>query len=143
MKIRFNCLIYMIIIIILFIIYTSFFHLKKSSELVSNHYYEEEIEYQKIIDDKNNAFFFKKLNVQILPIGIEIYSFNEKNISGTLNLLRLSNKHLDIVSVFQLDSTGKYIIPAYKLKNGIYSLRIRCIYSVNRYFIEQNIKWKI
>lgn len=146
MKFRFNWLIGMIIIMILFIsfiIYTAFIHTKISSELISDHYYEEEIEYQEIIDEKKNAVYIKSLNVQVLPLGIKIYSFNGNKFSGTLNLLRLSNKHLDIVRVLQLDTTGKKIIPAYILKNGIYSLRIRWKYSGKRCFVEQTIKWKI
>lgn len=146
MKICFHWWISIIIIMIsfiFFIIYTAFIHTKTSSELVSDHYYEEEIEYQEIIDEKKNAFNFTSFNVQVLPIGIKIDFLNGKNISGTLNLLRLSNKHLDVARIIQLDTTGKKIIPEYWLKYGIYSLKIRWKYYRKRYFVEKNIKWKI
>lgn len=146
MKIRFHWWTGIVIIIlsfIFFIIYTAFIHTKISSELVSDHYYEEEIEYQEIINEKKNVVFFTKFNVKVFPLGIKIYSFNGRNISSTLNLLRFSNKHLDVARVIQLDTTGKKIIPAYILKDGTYSLRIRWKYSGKIYFVEQNIKWKI
>lgn len=145
MKISFHWLIGIIIIMItfiLFIIYTAFFHIKISSELISDHYYEEEIEYQEIIDEKKNAVYFTSFNVQVLPIGIKISSLSKNNISGTLNLLRLSNKHLDIARIIQLDTSGKKVIPAYILNHGSYLLRIKCKYSGKIYLIEQNIKYK-
>lgn len=145
MKIRYHWGISIIIIMILFIffiIYTAFFHLKISSELVSNHYYEEEIEYQEIINEKKNAVTFTSFNIQVLPIGIKIFFINGKKIYGTLNLLRLSNKNLDVARIIQLNTTGKKIIPAYELKYGTYYLRIRWKSYGKRYFVEQNIKWK-
>lgn len=146
MKIHFHWLKGIIIVMIsfiLFIIYTAFFHIKISSELISDHYYEEEIEYQEIFNEKKNMFFFTNLNIQVLPIGIKLYFLNGRNISGTLNLLRLSNKHLDVARVIQLDITGKKVIPVYTLKYGTYLLRIRWKHSNKIYFIEQNIQWNI
>lgn len=146
MKIRFHWLIGITIVMISFIsyiIYTAFFHLKISSELISDHYYEEEIEYQEIFNEKKNIFFFSNFNVQVSPIGIKIYSLNGNNISGTLNLLRFSNKHLDVARVIQLDTTGKKVVPVYTLKYGTYLLRIRWKHSDKIYFIEQNIPLNI
>lgn len=138
MKIRFHWWI-SIIMISFILFYTALIHTKISSELVSDHYYEEEIEFQEIIDERKNAVNFTSFNVQVLPVGIQIHFL--KHISGTLNLLRLSNKHLDVARV--IDTTGKKIIPAYVLKYGSYTLRIRWKDSGKRYFVEESMKWKI
>ncbi|AID37324.1 FixH family protein [Candidatus Walczuchella monophlebidarum] len=136
-----------LICFMIFIIYISFIRKNVESELVSDRYYEDEMKYQEIIDERNNANALDEtVSIKVLPIGIKICfpkKFSYENTMGQLNLMRPSNKGLDVQRSLDMNIYGEVLIPRKMLQKGCYILIMRWESKGKKYFVEKNIIWKI
>jgi hypothetical protein len=114
---------------------------KYDHTLVSETYYEDDINYQKEIDAKNNA---KNLDnpVQITQTSRGVLfvfptEFKTNISSGTIGLMRLANKKLDVNTPLKLDDTNSQLIPSDMLVQGRYQLKLFWIADGESYMIRK------
>lgn len=133
-------------IYIIFIVYIAFIKNNISSQLISDNYYKDEINYQKIINYKNNVKnLTKKVKINFINNGILIlFPYNLKNeiIKVKCNIIRFSDKNLDINKYFILNNNNKIFINGKILIKGEYMINLEWIYKNKGFFLEKKFIYK-
>ncbi len=126
-------------IFILSFVYKTFTNDKYDHHLVSEEYYKDEVNYQQEIDAVANA---KRLNEPIQLENIEkgiLITFPSdlatKQINGTIAFQRASNIKLDFDFPIDL-SKNTLLIPADKLVEGLYSVKINWTVDTTAYLFK-------
>jgi hypothetical protein len=109
-------------------------------ELVAPDYYDREIKYEDRIQAKNNAkslteaVILKKENRNITIIFPE--QFKQDETKGQIILFRPSDKRMDKIINFQLDSKRRQLISLEGLKNGYWKVQLNWSDGQKKYFEE-------
>jgi len=131
---------------ILSFVYKATFNPKYDHTLVSENYYEEDVNYQKEKDAKQRAKELEtQVEIQQTDKGILFVfptSFTTSNTSGTIGLMRLANKKLDVNTPLKLDDKHSQLIPAEKLVEGRYQLKLSWLNADKTYMIRKVIDVK-
>lgn len=147
MKIRITWSTAIVLSIIAFMIFILSFVYKSIAiedyhhELVSEDYYKDELHYQEEIDKLENASTLEK-NVELKTTeeGLWILfpgSMDQTKISGTVSILRFSNKKLDIVEPVKLVQ-HKMLIPKERLVRGKWEVKIDWVYEEEAYMFKDS-----
>lgn len=117
---------------------------KYNHDLVTEEYYKKEINYQEEIDaEKNAQLLSENIEVKISSKGVEIYfpkDLKFKEIKGTINFYRPSNKKLDFNLPIDLTSHS-LIIPNEKIVEGKWGITIDWKYEGVNYLFKDKINY--
>lgn len=130
------------VLFMLFILSMVFKAFTLNFDLVSENYYDKEIRYQEQIEKtKNSRALAKDISWLLKDEGIEIRFPEKENfaISGTLQLMRPSDKSKDIITPISLNKNNVQLIEASKLMTGKYLLQIEWQQGETSYFYESII----
>lgn len=123
------------VILIGFMVYRSF---QNNHDLVAENYYEQEIKFQEIIDLKKKTseleqdVVWKKIDNGILLDFPKV----EGKISGVIELMRPSDKMMDLNLQIELTEDGYQLIDAQMLTKGKYLIKIFWQIDQEKYYTE-------
>lgn len=128
-----------------YILYMVFQAMQSDVDLVRKDYYEQTLTYQDQIDKVERT---KALAVPITiaangPEQIVTVQFPEdfadKNVNGTIQLFRPSDKDLDVELPLRLDANRRQLINTSQLQKGLWRVKVHSQAGGQAYFVEEDV----